>query len=393
MRMMRGAAGVLVLAVLAVVAVAAQPTPSGPYFTIRPFDGRIACGASAVGVSTEDRCAAVDPNTKQRFDVPFQTNLTGALIELAWAPSSTLGSALRIELQAPIDEGSTLAWEGTSPGRLWLVPITASTRSAPGTLSLIVEPPKQSLDPAVYDGQSFRLVVSLLYGDAALPRGFSGLADNVATPRPTPAHPAAPAHGGPLVATERSPLDASVLWMPSIGGLGLVALCVPRARRAVAAAASWALFSRLDEDRVLHHPRRAAILAVVRAQPGVGLEEARGRLAISRGAFSHHVRILEARRLVRRVAADGQMLLYLADARKPTAWAPVGPAAQVLEAIRQEPGLRQVDLAQRLGLPERTVRHHVLWLARRGRLRLAVDGRAVRCFPVKVDSTAPPRAL
>jgi DNA-binding transcriptional ArsR family regulator len=377
---MRRPALLLVVVALALAAGATAQTAPGAYLKIVPLRGHIGCGASAGDVSTEDRCGSPAPGGLQRFDIDFDTNLTGVLVEIDWTSSTQLGpTELRIELSRPIDVGETSAWQGGPKGRFLLERIRADEQAGPGSLGLLVVPPKSSPKPAVVNGQDFELAVTFLHNGAQFPPGYSGLGSSPGIVGPASVPPeTAPATS--LVPAESAGWSRAA-WGATAVAIGLAALAVPRVRRVLAAGAAAALFTRLDEDRILAHPRRAELLALVRARPGIGAEAARAELDVGRGAFGHHLRVLEVRRLVRRLEVDGRILLYAADLPRAASPQAVGVAARVMGAVRDEPGLRQVDLALRLGLPERTLRHHALWLARRGRLRLEADGRAVRCWP------------
>jgi len=370
---------VATLALVAVLPIAASDAAGPAYHKTHDERGFIACAASAGGLVSDSRCGELAQGNHDRFDFAFDPDLSGVLLEIEWVRASTAApTSLRIEIQEALDEANTTAWEGTSPGRFVVDSVRADVRDASGTLALAVGAPRSTPGSVVSDSE-FRLAVTFFHGGPGVPQGFSALhgdAPPASDPTPGKGEPSSV----PLAATSRgwSPPRYVLGLAIGLGALGVAA--TPGLRRTVAACGVL-LFSRLDEDRVAQHPRRAELLALVQAKPGVGAEEARAQLAIGRGAFDHHVRVLHLRRLLRRVQVQGKAFLYPGGTGRPVAPEATGLPLRLLETVRREPGLRQVDLAQRLRVPERTLRHHALWLARRGRLRLEADGRAVRCFP------------
>jgi predicted transcriptional regulator len=145
------------------------------------------------------------------------------------------------------------------------------------------------------------------------------------------------------------------------------------------------LFSRLREDKLLAHPARARIMARVEAQPGIHYQELLRAEGGGKGSLEHHLRKLEAGRLVRAVRGP-YYTCYFPWSASPAARdaAPVlksEGARRVLAAVRAHPGLTGQELAARTGLSASSVSEHVSRLASAGLLQSSRQGRTVRVVP------------
>lgn len=145
-----------------------------------------------------------------------------------------------------------------------------------------------------------------------------------------------------------------------------------------------AFYSRLGRSKVTEDPRRQAILALLAQRPGLTPAEIAKRLGIPRTSTLHHLAVLRTHELVRSFR-EGRRTLYARCGQKieeaeiqRRAVLDVPARAAVLEALaaHQRP-LTQKEIAESLGLPRRTVAHHLQLLARRG-LVVTSDSRPLR---------------
>lgn len=115
----------------------------------------------------------------------------------------------------------------------------------------------------------------------------------------------------------------------------------------------------------LEHPRRAAIVALLRSEPGLTLADVRRRMAMSNGVARHHVSLLEAAGIVRTVP-DGTLRRL---------W-PIGEPARAVPPLRDRVAqtlqargpMSSADLGHQLGVSRQALHYHVKRLVDEGRI-------------------------
>jgi len=135
-------------------------------------------------------------------------------------------------------------------------------------------------------------------------------------------------------------------------------------------------FTRIAKDDLEDHPVRAAILDVVRAEPGIHDVELSRRLGKGRGAVRHHLGLLTAASLVRKESARGHVGYFPrdadADVRAATMALRSATARRLLETVAAQPGRNVTHLAEDLGVSDTSVKYHLKRLQRVG--LVAVEG-------------------
>lgn len=149
--------------------------------------------------------------------------------------------------------------------------------------------------------------------------------------------------------------ESAPLWPYVAAGVGVGALGLVLAWRRWPALGLLALYARFRADRALEHPRRAALVALLRSEPGLTLADVQRRMGMSNGVARHHVDLLEAAGIVRTVP-DGTLRRL---------W-PVGEPARAVPPLRERVTdalgagpMRSADLAQRLGVSKQALHYHV----------------------------------
>lgn len=149
------------------------------------------------------------------------------------------------------------------------------------------------------------------------------------------------------------------------------------------------LFSRLDRDSAIDHPRRQEVLAAVEASPGISLNELGRRTEIPKGALTHHLRVLER--------------VGLLTSRRERIWTRFFPPSfvrrrvaivttrqeDVTQLLSREPGLSQTDLAARLGLQRKAAQYHLDRLEQAGVVRSDRHGRRTLYFLPEQTAAGP----
>lgn len=140
------------------------------------------------------------------------------------------------------------------------------------------------------------------------------------------------------------------------------------------------LFSRIEGPRVLEHPARARLHALVGAQPGLTLEELRESAGLSWTTAVHHLRRLEGHGLVVSTQSGRRHRYYLANtdaARHRTSLATLAPATaqRIARLVHDTPGLGQQQICDTLGLRGPAASKHLGRFATHGLVTVKADGR------------------
>lgn len=144
------------------------------------------------------------------------------------------------------------------------------------------------------------------------------------------------------------------------------------------------LYARLRGHELTRHPKRAALLALLRERPGLTTRDLVVSTRMNQGTILHHLRALERGGLVRskRVGRERAWADKAAGRLdRPTLDTLREPMrARIVEALRQAPGLTQRELARALGLSPATVSHHLGALKDAGLVTVRREGVRARCF-------------
>ncbi len=141
------------------------------------------------------------------------------------------------------------------------------------------------------------------------------------------------------------------------------------------------LFSRTKEDRLLEHPVRRRLVDLVEANPGIHFQELVRGAEAGNGTVVHHLRKLVAAGLLVEKRGQAYTCYFPPGRSVPVAAVEATKSAgaqQVLEAIRNRPGVSGKEIAAALGVGAPTVHHHTQRLLASGLVASLRDGRAVR---------------
>lgn len=154
------------------------------------------------------------------------------------------------------------------------------------------------------------------------------------------------------------------------------------------------LFSRVTGPRLLEHPARARLHALVEAEPGIHFQDLVRKSGLANGTAVHHLQKLGESGLVA-ARPLGRYTCYFPGAsvdRASLAAAPVTRAEgarRILAEVAANPGLSGLEVATRLGLQPSTVAYHVKRLQEAGLVAAQRDGRAVRLRATGVGGAGP----
>ena len=113
----------------------------------------------------------------------------------------------------------------------------------------------------------------------------------------------------------------------------------------------------------LEHPRRAAIVALLRAEPGLTLADVRRRIGMSNGVGRHHVHLLEAAGMLRMVP-DGTLRRLWPIGQPARAVPPL--RERVAQALQARGPMSAAELAHELGVSRQSLHYHVKRLVDEG---------------------------
>lgn len=168
-------------------------------------------------------------------------------------------------------------------------------------------------------------------------------------------------------------------WRPSAAeaGGGLLALA---ALAAVGRFFLLPLYHRLGPSDLLANRNRHRIYEAIRRRPGVDVGTLVAEVGLSRVLVRHHLRMLEAHRLVRATVWRRRRTYALAGAGPNVAACELKDATRrrVASAVAQSGGATQKDLAHTLGLSQRLVSYHLACLGDSGLVR--AEGRNPRVY-------------
>ena len=170
-----------------------------------------------------------------------------------------------------------------------------------------------------------------------------------------------------------------------LGAVGVGALAL--ARRPWREKFLWGaagLYTRLARPDVLGHDERERLYRIIEESPGTHFHALQRQLGWNTGTLTYHLRVLERHGFVvsRRDGLYRRFYLQGAAPRKETFTdGPTGLRADVLEAIRNQHGMSQADLALALGANKQTVNYHVKALERAGTIRVEKRGRETFLYP------------
>jgi len=115
---------------------------------------------------------------------------------------------------------------------------------------------------------------------------------------------------------------------------------------------------------ILQNKNRAAILESLRDHPGCTIADLSKNTGINRGSVKYHLSVLLLERKIVRKKEDKLTYLFLNAGMAPEKKRMYGyimshPKQEILSAIRNEPGISNKEIAQRLGLAPGTVHWHL----------------------------------
>lgn len=206
---------------------------------------------------------------------------------------------------------------------------------------------------------------------------------DIPPPRPTPP----PAHYSPASTTTQPPPKPDRAAIAAAIGVAL-------GSSALLALAAWGLYSRLNDPRtILDHPQRAAIIRLVREQPGIAPRALQVATGLSKTGLLHHLQLLKKHHIIRQEQVGEHVVLFPTGHRAPptllAALERDHPTRGVfVRALEDAPGgLTREELHARAStMPLRTRNHTLRRLIQLGIIR--ADGERYTLTTTQPDGAA-----
>jgi DNA-binding MarR family transcriptional regulator len=142
------------------------------------------------------------------------------------------------------------------------------------------------------------------------------------------------------------------------------------------------LYSRIRKDDVLDHFVRGQIYGYIMSHPGEHYNGIKQALKVNNGTLSHHLRTLEMQGYLKSQRDGTYKRFYPTGTKLPRRKGIQLSDLQmeIVDAIRQIPGLTQKDIAMREGITQQSVSYNLKLLERIGVLKSERDGVRKRYF-------------
>ena len=142
------------------------------------------------------------------------------------------------------------------------------------------------------------------------------------------------------------------------------------------------LYSRIKKDAVLDNFTRGMIYGFIMSNPGVHYNFIKQKLGLNNGSIVYHLTVLERQELIKSEKVGLYKRFYpMGQTLSETGIMELNETQQgMLDLVRENPGLTQRDIAERLNLSTRVVNYHAGLLQRARLVTLEKDGKVTRCF-------------
>jgi predicted transcriptional regulator len=141
-------------------------------------------------------------------------------------------------------------------------------------------------------------------------------------------------------------------------------------------------YTRVKKEEVLNHEVRELVYDYVQRNPGEHFRAILTKLGLTNGTLIHHLNTLERQNYIKS-ERDGPFKRFYPTGRQLTedVLEINGIQMKILDAVNNEPGVTQKDLARLLQTSPPTINYHVKALHMGRLLNIKRDGKNTRCFP------------
>ena len=145
------------------------------------------------------------------------------------------------------------------------------------------------------------------------------------------------------------------------------------------------LYSRLQKDTLADEPTRQKLLRHIYSEPGANFTELKERLRLHNGTLAHHIYILENHQMITSQKSGRQRLFFpFGSTNKAgirTLLVTNETQKEIIEIVKDNPGITQSMISQRLDVSRQKINYHVNSLVANSILNLEKQGRITRLYP------------
>lgn len=323
--------------------------------------------------------------TQHSEATPEEMRIAGLLPFVVPAEESVAATPVAAELEAVREDGADLGTDVTASDEGIQAAADASAGSQHVSQEAAAPVPEQGLG---ITGGSDDAVAAEVPAQEAVPAPEAAASDR-SFAQPNAMYAASDA----MIPTqaELPELIATGVAVASMTGSTLVFF--PGARqvafRWLRRAFGLALFSRIAQEDILSHGRRAELFEFIKQNPGERIENARRALSISNGSMHYHLKVLSERNLIRVLRDGGLARLYPAGPKiNPQPYVPA-QRRRFVDLLSSRPGVTQREAATLLGISERMASYHIQTLSTQGLVEVRPEGARKRLFLRCATAPAP----
>jgi len=145
------------------------------------------------------------------------------------------------------------------------------------------------------------------------------------------------------------------------------------------------LYTKIRKDDVLDHFVRGQVYGYIKANPGEHYNSIKKALSLKNGTLVYHLKTLEREEFIKSIIDGRFKRFYPKEMKIPE---PSGELVlkmtriqrEILEIIRDVPGISQKDIAARIGLSTPTVHYHIDIMLSARVIRVEHSGRETKCY-------------
>ena len=145
------------------------------------------------------------------------------------------------------------------------------------------------------------------------------------------------------------------------------------------------LYSRLQKDTLADEPTRQNLLKHIYSKPGANFTELKERFGLHNGTLSHHINILENHGIITSHRSGRQRLFFPFGSTNKTkirtSLITNETQKKIIEIVKDNPGITQSMISQRLNVSRQKINYHVNSLVTNSILNIEKQGRITRLYP------------
>ena len=145
------------------------------------------------------------------------------------------------------------------------------------------------------------------------------------------------------------------------------------------------LYSRLQKDTLADEPTRQNLLRHIYSEPGANFTQLKEKFGLHNGTLAHHINILESHKIIISQRSGRQRLFFpfgsTNSANIRTSLVTNHTQKEIIEIVKDNPGITQAMISQRLKVSRQKINYHVNSLVSKSILNIEKQGRITRLYP------------